>query len=85
MAGPMRRETALSVAAPLIAEGIVARHRRVFVPGWVRWLFVLRSALHTRPLEREQLAAAQDLEALYLDDLKQGRVPGAVAPASPSA
>jgi NAD(P)-dependent dehydrogenase (short-subunit alcohol dehydrogenase family) len=85
MAGPMGRETALSVAAPLIAEGIVARHRRVFVPGWVRWLFVLRSALHTRPLEREQLAAAQDLEALYLDDLKQGRVPGAVAPASPSA
>jgi hypothetical protein len=43
----------------------------------VRWLFVLRSALHTRPLEREQLAAARELEALYLDDLKQGLAPAA--------
>ncbi len=69
MAGPMGRETSLAVAAPLIAEGILGRRRRVFVPGWVRWLFVLRSLLHTRPLEREQLAAAKELEALYLDDV----------------
>jgi NAD(P)-dependent dehydrogenase (short-subunit alcohol dehydrogenase family) len=82
MTGPMGRETPLEVAAPLIAEGILARRRRVFVPGWVRWLFALRSALHTRPLEREQLAAAQELEALYLDDLKQGVVPG-VKPLAP--
>jgi hypothetical protein len=50
------------------------------VPGWVRWLFVLRSALHTRPLEREQLAAARELEALYLDDLKNGLAPGVAPP-----
>jgi NAD(P)-dependent dehydrogenase (short-subunit alcohol dehydrogenase family) len=81
MAGPMGRETPLQTAAPLIAEGLLQRRRRIFVPGWVRWLFVLRSALHTRPLEREQLAAAQELEALYLDDLRAGRVPGA-APAA---
>ena len=77
MAGPMGRETPLQTAAVLIAEGLLQRRRRIFVPGWVRWLFVLRSALHTRPLERQQLAAAQELETLYLDDLRAGRVPGA--------
>ena len=71
------------MAAPLIAEAILARRRRVFVSGWVRWLFALRSALHTRPLERHQLAAAQDLEALYLVDLKHGAIPGALPPAPP--
>ena len=85
MSGPLGRETPLAVAAPLIAEGILARRRRVFVPGWVRWLFMLRSALHTRPLERDQLAAAQDLEALYLDDLNRGVIPGALPPAPPLA
>jgi NAD(P)-dependent dehydrogenase (short-subunit alcohol dehydrogenase family) len=85
MTGPLGRETPLEVAAPLIAEGILARRRRVFVPGWVRWLFALRSALHTRPLERDQLAAARDLEALYLEDQKHGVIPGAFAPAPPSA
>jgi len=80
MAGPMGRETPLEVAAPLVADGLLERRRRVFVPGWVRWLFVLRSALHTRPLEREQLAAARELEALYLDDLKNGLAPGVAPP-----
>jgi NAD(P)-dependent dehydrogenase (short-subunit alcohol dehydrogenase family) len=80
MAGPLQRETPLETAAPLIADGLLARRRRIFVPGWVRWLFVLRSALHTRPLEREQLAAARELEALYLDDLSSGRVPGLTPP-----
>jgi short-subunit dehydrogenase len=84
-AGPLGRETPLAVAAPLIAAGILERRRRVFVPGWARWLFALRSVLHTRPLERDQLAAAQDLEALYLDDLKNGVIPVAAAPAPPLA
>jgi hypothetical protein len=74
MTGPMGRETPPEVAAPLIAQGLIERRRRVIVPGWVRWLFVLRSAVHTRPLERDQLAAAQGLEALYLDGLENGRV-----------
>lgn len=83
MIGPMGRETPVVAAAQLIADGLLARRRRVFVPGWVRWLFVFRSALHTRPLEREQLAAAQELETLYLDDLKRGLLPG-IAPTPPS-
>ena len=48
----------------------------------------LRSALHTRPLEREQLAAARELEALYLDDCAVPAAcpapPRAAGPASPS-
>jgi NAD(P)-dependent dehydrogenase (short-subunit alcohol dehydrogenase family) len=72
MKGPLGQEVPLAEAASLIADGILARRRRVFVPGWVRWLFVLRSALHTRPLEREQLAAAPELEQLYLEDVRRG-------------
>jgi NAD(P)-dependent dehydrogenase (short-subunit alcohol dehydrogenase family) len=77
MAGPMGRETPLEEAAPLIADGILARRRRVFVPGWVRWLFAFRSLLHTRALERKQLGAARELEALYLDDVERSVVPPA--------
>lgn len=80
MRGPLGRETPLAEAAALIADGLLARRRRVFVPGWVRWIFVLRSALHTRPMERDALDAAPQLEALYLEDLKDGRTPGAAPP-----
>lgn len=80
--GPLSRETPLAVAAPLIAEGLLQRRRRIFVPGWVRWVFALRSALHTRPVERAQVAAAPELEALYLDDVARG-VGGPVPPPKP--
>jgi NAD(P)-dependent dehydrogenase (short-subunit alcohol dehydrogenase family) len=76
MRGPLGHETPLDEAAALIADGLLARRRRVFVPGWVRWIFALRSALHTRPLERDSLAVAPDMEALYLEDVKDGRLLG---------
>ena len=76
--GPLSRETPLAVAAPLIADGILQRRRRVFVPGWVRWVFALRSLLHTQGVERPQREAAADMEALYLDDVARGI--GAVVP-----
>lgn len=72
MVGPLGRDMPLEAAAPLIAAGILERRRRVFVPGWVRWLFALRAAQHTRPMERDLLAAAPEMEALYLDDVKRG-------------
>jgi NAD(P)-dependent dehydrogenase (short-subunit alcohol dehydrogenase family) len=88
MAGPLGRETPLDVAAPLIAEGLLARRRRVFVPGWLRWVFVLRSALHTQPLERDYRAASAELEALFLQDVQQGLAPAVLAarsgPVAPS-
>ena len=83
MAAPLRTQTPLEVAAPIIADGILARRRRIFVPGWLRWIFALRAALHTRPFERDQLAAAPELESLYLEDLRLGRIPGqAIGPPS---
>lgn len=82
MAGPMGRETPLDDAAQLIAAGILARQRRVFVPGWARWLFALRALLHTRPAERDQLAAAPDMEALFLEDKANGVTSG-IPPAHP--
>lgn len=77
MRGPLGRETPLDAAAALIADGLLARRARVFVPGWLRWAFALRAALHTPALQRDALAAAPDLEAAYLEDLKDGRTPGA--------
>jgi hypothetical protein len=59
----------------LLADGILARRRRVYVPGWVRWVFALRAALHTRPLERDLLAVAPHLEPLFLEDLRLERIP----------
>lgn len=76
MRGPLGRETPLDAAAALIADGLLARRRRIFVPGWLRWVFVLRAALHTPAMERDALAAAPELEALYLEDLQNGRAGG---------
>lgn len=82
MPGPLGRDLPLDRAAGWIAEGILARRRRVFVPGWLRWLFVLRSALHLPALERDQRVAAPELEQLYLDDLRHGRLPGSAIPSA---
>ncbi len=83
MAGPFGKETPLDAAAPIIADGILARQRRVFVPRWARWILALRAALHTRSFERDLLAVAPELEPLYLEDLRLGRIPG-VAVAAPT-
>jgi NAD(P)-dependent dehydrogenase (short-subunit alcohol dehydrogenase family) len=69
MPSAMNRELPVEAAARLIADGIAARRRRIWVPGWVRWLFVLRSLLHTAPAERASLLAAPEMEALYLEGL----------------
>ena len=71
MIGPLSRDTPLEDAARLIADGLQRRARRVFVPGWVRAMFWMRAVLHTPPLERDLLAAAPDIERLFLDDLQR--------------
>jgi NAD(P)-dependent dehydrogenase (short-subunit alcohol dehydrogenase family) len=83
MAGPMARDMPLEDAARRIADGLQRRTRRVFVPGWVRALFWMRPLLHTPLLERDLLAAAPELEALYAKDL-QRLGPGAVGVAAAS-
>jgi NAD(P)-dependent dehydrogenase (short-subunit alcohol dehydrogenase family) len=65
----MNRETPAASAAAMIARGLHRRSRRIWVPGWVRVLHLLRALLHTPLAERELLRAAPDIEALYLEGL----------------
>jgi NAD(P)-dependent dehydrogenase (short-subunit alcohol dehydrogenase family) len=65
----LQRELPVAVAAQLIADGLARRQRQVWVPGWVRALFWLRSFLHTAPAERELLRAAPEMEKHYLQGL----------------
>jgi NAD(P)-dependent dehydrogenase (short-subunit alcohol dehydrogenase family) len=69
MPGLMNRETSAVDAAVMMVDGMVQRRRRIWVPGWVRVLHVLRALLHTPMAERELLRAAPELEALYLQGL----------------
>jgi NAD(P)-dependent dehydrogenase (short-subunit alcohol dehydrogenase family) len=67
MPGPLNAEAPPELAATRIADGIAARARRIWVPGWVRVLHWLRAALHSPLAERELLRAAPDIERLYLE------------------
>lgn len=65
----MNHETSAADAAVRIADGITRRQRRIWVPGWVRALYALRSLMHIQAAERELLRAAPEMEALYLEVL----------------
>jgi len=69
MPGPLNRETSPEDAARVIVQGMLQRKRRVWVPGWLRILFVLRALLHLPFAERELLRAAPEIESLYLEGL----------------
>lgn len=83
MPPPLNRETAPGVLARAVADAFERRSRRVFVPGWVRWAFALRSLLHLRPLERDLLAAAPEIERLYAADVAAHGAAAASAAAVP--
>lgn len=54
-------------AARLIVDGISARSRRIWVPGWVRVLHWLRPFLHTPWAERALRQAAPEIEAHFIE------------------
>ena len=58
-------------AAQRIVDGMQRRRRRIWVPGWVRWLYALRSLWHLRLLETPLRRAAVALEQSYLDTVRQ--------------
>jgi NAD(P)-dependent dehydrogenase (short-subunit alcohol dehydrogenase family) len=70
MPGPLNRELSADQAARLLADGIACRARRIWAPGWVRWLHMLRALLHSPLAERELLRAAPDIERLYLEGVQ---------------
>jgi NAD(P)-dependent dehydrogenase (short-subunit alcohol dehydrogenase family) len=81
MPGPLNSEATPELAARLIADGIEARARRIWVPGWVRVLYWLRAALHTPLAERELLRAAPEMERLYVEGLAaEGRLASSFGP-----
>ena len=77
----MNRELSPAAAAVLIVDGIAHRRRRIWVPGWVRWLHAMRALLHSPLGERELQRAAPDMEAAYLTGLAEaGALASSLAP-----
>lgn len=70
MPGPLNSETSPEETARVIVQGMLQRKRRVWVPGWLRILFVLRALLHMPFAERELLRAAPEIESIYLEGLE---------------
>jgi len=77
----MNVEVDAAQAARIMVDGIARRERRIWVPGWVRWLHWLRAMLHTPMGERELLRAAPDIERHYLEGLAAaGRLASSFGP-----
>ena len=77
----MNVEVDAAQAARIMVDGIARRERRIWVPGWVRWLHWLRALLHTPMGERELLRAAPEIERHYLEGLAaEGRLASSFGP-----
>jgi NAD(P)-dependent dehydrogenase (short-subunit alcohol dehydrogenase family) len=64
-APPMLRDTyPVELAAAALLRGIESRSRRVFAPGWVRWLLLLRGLLSNSVAERSLARAAPEVVRL---------------------
>jgi hypothetical protein len=69
MPGLLNREVSADEAATVLVAGMVARKRRLWLPGWLRGLYAIRSLLHMPFAERALLNAAPEIEASYLEGL----------------
>jgi NAD(P)-dependent dehydrogenase (short-subunit alcohol dehydrogenase family) len=69
MRPPLGSTLPVDAAALAIARSLEGRDRRCFVPGWVRWVHLLRALLHTRPAERDLRHAAPEVERLFRADV----------------
>jgi NAD(P)-dependent dehydrogenase (short-subunit alcohol dehydrogenase family) len=65
----LNKETSAQETARVIVNAISKRKRRVFIPGWLRFLFALRALLHLSFAERELVKAAPDVEKSYHEGL----------------
>ena len=69
MPAPLRRAIPAAAAAEMIIKGMAQRKRRIWVPGWVRVLYWLRTVLATPLAERQLVQAAPDMEKLFLETI----------------
>jgi NAD(P)-dependent dehydrogenase (short-subunit alcohol dehydrogenase family) len=60
------KEISAQETAGAVVRAIAKRQRSLFLPGWLRILFALRSLLHLPFAERELLKAAPEIEQSYL-------------------
>jgi NAD(P)-dependent dehydrogenase (short-subunit alcohol dehydrogenase family) len=76
--GPFSRTYPLSAVGEAVANGIAQRRRWVVVPGWVRGLLVLRTAL--APLfDKGSAETAAEADALFQQDVENRGVEAASA------
>src|SRR3954462_8550951 len=77
--GPFSRTYPVSAVGRAVVQGMERRSRRVIVPGWVRAMLLLRSAL--QPLaERGAYDRAAEADKLFLEDVERRGVEEASAP-----
>jgi NAD(P)-dependent dehydrogenase (short-subunit alcohol dehydrogenase family) len=77
--GPLSKTHPVSAVGRAVVQGMERRSRRVMVPGWVRAMLLLRSAL--QPLvERGAYDRAAEADKLFLEDVQRRGVEAASAP-----
>lgn len=68
---PLNKEVSPAYAAQRIVKGMQRRSRRIWIPGWLRMLFAIRSLLNTSVAQRALVDAAPELEHHYLEGMAQ--------------
>ncbi len=77
MPPPFKRTYPVERAVADIVAGFEQRRRRICTPRFVQLAHVLRPALTSRIFERDQLAAAADIERLFQQELAERGAEGA--------
>lgn len=68
---PFAKTYPLDSVVGLIADSFEQRRARAFLPGFVRWAYLLRNALNAGPALRDQLEVAADLRRLFADQTER--------------
>jgi NAD(P)-dependent dehydrogenase (short-subunit alcohol dehydrogenase family) len=77
--GPIGSTYPVAAVAEAVADGIERRRRWVVVPGWVRPILILRTAL-APVVERLSRDTAREGDALFLEDVERRGAEAASAP-----
>jgi NAD(P)-dependent dehydrogenase (short-subunit alcohol dehydrogenase family) len=67
MRSPMSKTYPVEAIVGPIADAFAARSARVFLPGWVRGAHLLRAVVNTPAVLRDQLRAAPEMRALFVE------------------
>jgi NAD(P)-dependent dehydrogenase (short-subunit alcohol dehydrogenase family) len=80
--GPFGKTYPVSSVGKAVVEGMQKRSRWVVVPGWVRPLLVLRTALAPL-LDRTAVGAAAEADQIFQQDVESRGIESASAPMGP--